>query len=447
VGLTEDIENVGQTTTFGPETEKAIVSLVFEQPEFFTSVCRNLSPEFFKTAEAKWVMGVVTDLYEEIGEIPPRKIVKDRALHKLTVEDDYEPIIELIDRPSDRREIPFIKNALLKWARDRAFGLLYDDEGLLAYEAGDYERLEEIFEQAKRITDVSDNGLWFFENPEILFDINLEKHYTCGFSKLDIILNDGGPTKKEVVCWMAATGGGKSILLCHSGIANLKRGCKVLHVTLELSKVKTALRYAGAISGYEVHKRWDNKKEIISALNKLHKSYGGDLAIYEYSPNEISINHISQLLDQLRRKRKWVPDILVIDYLECMIASRNVDNKDEYHKQKTVSTEIRQLARNEDLLIFTATQTNRETPNSRNVLGSNVSGMSRVAESYGKLMPMDYVVSANQQEEEYNPDGQSQIRLFVAKNRNGEKNKTVHIKIDYKTFKMEEKNISNLIRK
>lgn len=441
MALNNQIETVGtKKVPFGPDTEKAIVSLIFEQPEFFTTIGQHLSHKFFSLVEAQYIVGIVEQLYDETGSVPPRGIVKDYALKDLTVDHDYEPILELIERKSNPREIPFIKNELIRWARDQAFGLLYSEEGLKAYELGDYSTLESIFEQAKRITDVSDNGLFFFEQPELLFHKDLEQKYTCGFPKLDRLLNEGGPTKKEVHCWMAGTGVGKSILLPHSGMANVKRGCNVLHVSLELSKVKTALRYAGGLSKVEVAKRYepDNRKKILNTLEKAKKSYRGDLAIYEFSPNEISIMHLSNLIDQLRKNKNWNPDVLIIDYLELMIASKTSDNTKEYLKQKTVATEIRQLARNENLLIFTATQTNRDDPKAKQGSGPSVATTGRVAESYGKMMPMDYVVSANQDYDEYNSD-QPRLRLFVAKNRNGPKNKTIHVDINYKNFHMKER--------
>ena len=61
--------------------------------------------------------------------------------------------------------------------------------------------------------------------------------------------------------------------------------------------------------------------------------------------------------------------------------------------------------------------------------------MNKVAESYGKMMPMDYVVSINQTLEEYT-DGI--IRLYIAKNRNGPKFKTITARINYNTMSVEE---------
>lgn len=433
------IEAVGESVPFGPSTEKSIISLAFECPDFFATVTSHLSYKYFRMAETAFVMVILERMFKETGCVPTRGAVRDAALKELTVDDDYERILEVIDREMNKREIPFVKKELLAWARDRAFGMLYSEEGIAAYESHDYDKLEEIFNGARRITNVTTNGFTFFNESQALFEKEKRNVYTSGFAKLDSYIEGNGPSKGEVFCWMAPTGVGKSILLPHSGIACMKRGANILHLTLELSKVKTALRYAGAISNVEVHRRFEpqNRAKMISSLEKARNTYGGDLKIFEFPPDEISVDHVYQLINQLRRQENWHPDVLVIDYLELMVSRRAADNDKDYTKQKQVSTQIRGVARNEDVLIFTATQTNREDPKAKKGPGGGVIGMSRVAESYGKMMPMDYVVSANQEIDEYNSD-RPQLRLWVAKNRNGQKNKAITISINYKTFRLSE---------
>ena len=124
------IEAVGESVPFGPNTEKSIISLAFECPEFFATVNVHLSHKFFRIAETAAVMIIIERLFKETGYIPTKGAVRDEVLKELTVDDDYERILEVIDREMDKREIPFVKKELLSWARDRAFGMLYSEEGI-----------------------------------------------------------------------------------------------------------------------------------------------------------------------------------------------------------------------------------------------------------------------------------------------------------------------------
>lgn len=197
---------------FGPYQEEAIVSLALDHPQFFTAVGRFMRPEMFSRIETQWVMAEILNAFDKYDMIPTRDILYDQISRKITEDDPFEEVLGLVRRKSNPREIPMVKDTLLKWARDRSFGLLYSDEAIEAYRIGNYSVLEKIVNEANRIADISDQGLWLFENLEILFQPDIIEHRTTGFPKLDKMLNNGGPSPKEVVCWLAGTNVGK----CHT---------------------------------------------------------------------------------------------------------------------------------------------------------------------------------------------------------------------------------------
>jgi replicative DNA helicase len=137
----------------------------------------------------------------------------------------------------------------------------------------------------------------------------------------------------------------------------------------------------------------------------------------------------------LKRAHNWVPDVLVLDYLELMVSRSTFDNREEYDRQKKVAVQLRELAVNENLIVFTATQTNRDGLGGKEGSdGGEVIGMNKVAESYGKMMSADYVVSLNQGEEE-KPLGR--YRLYISKNRNGPAQNgaiLVRVRVNYDTM-------------
>lgn len=434
-----------QAKEFGIEEEKAIVSLALESPEFFNNVMQYVEPDVFRLPECKIVMSVIRDLYDKHETIPPKAVIKDFILRSITTDADFEPILTLIDRKCDPREVPVIKELLVDWARDKAFGMLFS-EGLNAYENRDYSTITKIIEEANRITDKSAHGVWFFENMDDLFIKDTEVKHTTGFRKLDRVLNEGGPTKKEVVCWMAPTGVGKSLVLVSNGVNSLRDNKKVLHITLEMSEFKVRQRYAQNIANTtKVALRLaqddeEQRQKVLNSLNRFKNSFMSDLVVYEWPPDEISVNEIHNEIDFLRKTKGWEPDVVIIDYLELMVSRhghRKSDN--DYSKQKSVSTELRGLAKKENVLLFTAIQTNRPPTKGGkgkdDDIGEQKIELDRVAESYGKLMPLDYVVSLNQTPEQYQ-DGV--VKLYVAKNRNGPKFKTITCSVKYDTMRIAE---------
>jgi len=430
--MTDDINAGSKERPFGPHEEKIIVALAFSSPEFFGSVGQHLNAEYFHVPEARFVYSLIEIYYEKHDTIPTREVIQDTALKTLTVDDDYESILEIIKYEPNPREIPMAKESLLDWARNKAYGMLYEEEALGAYESGDYDTITEIIENAQRIVNVSDAGVDLFKTYKEVFEPNTEIKLTTGFRDLDRYINEGGPTKKDVFIWMAPTGVGKSLVLINTGIMNFRRNLKVLHITLELSEFKTKQRYVSAISKTATKSLIESRDRVTAIMNRESSSHGGGIIIYEFPPEEISVDTIYQVIKWLKKTKAWFPDVVIVDYLELMMSRRSHYNKDDYIRQKRVSTELRGLATNEEVLLFSATQTNREQSSKKGESGPI--DVNRVAESYGKMMPSDYVVSLNQSPEEYQ---HGRFRFYIAKNRNGPKFKTISAKVNYETMVVE----------
>lgn len=463
ITITEDDVEAAGKRDFGPVEEKTIISLAFDSPEFFSTVMPYLKPEYFQLLEAKIVFALIKFHFERDQVLLTRELCLDIYESEHTADDPYEEIKSLILRESNPREVPVVINKLIEWTKRKAYGRLYEEEAIQAHDQGNYEEIEKIIEEANRISKSSATCHFFFDKIEELFAENAEIKLTCGFPDLDKYINEGGPIKKDVFCWMAPTGVGKSIALINSGAACIKRKLNVLHVTCEMTFLKTALRYLGCFTEIPIRERKNYKSNIAGRLATIKATYGSELIIVEFPPDEISVDVIHALLDSIRKIHGIKIDVVVIDYLELLVSRVPANNKEEYTKQKRVSTEVSRLAVKEDVLVFTASQTNRSGNEDESQQGngprkaladpnSKVIGISKMAESYGKAMPLSYIVTINQTKNEYeqgiikdknNPDAPPRVtnalaRFHIVKNRNGPKNKTINARINYETMKMEE---------
>lgn len=425
--------------------EEAIISLALDQPEFFAAVANYLKPDLFTRIETAWVIAEILNLYEKYNIIPTRGILKECLESSVTVDDPYEEIFRLVDRKSDHREVPIVKDLLLKWARQQAFGLLYKQDAISAFQEGNYDYIQKLFDEANKIVDVGDNtGLWLFDNLEILFKEDMVEHRTTGFPRLDKYLNNGGPGPKEVLCWLAPTNVGKSILLCNNAISSFKGpgpggtpGQDVLFITYELDVIKTALRCIAAATNMPINQLTEHKEKAINTFKAMQNTYNKKIYIHEWAPEECSVDHIYQLLSNLKRMQGWKPDVIIIDYMDLMISRNKSYNADDYDRLKHIATEIRGVAKKENALIFTATQTNRSG------MDSELIDLRKSGESFGKQFALDYVISLNQSIDERTQD-HPQIRMFIAKNRNGPKHETITCDINYKTMLVTESQIQSL---
>lgn len=449
------IAQAADTRPFGPTEEAGIISLILDFPELYPSYERFLTPEVFGSTEARYVAALLKQDWDKHSIVPSRGLLRDRAARILTVDDPYDRVLSLIERPSDPRETPLLRASLKDWISRQIYGLLYSDEALAAHQRGDYEFLQQIFESASRLDQVGERGFWFYDQLEELFVEENIEHISTGFRSLDQYINGAGPSTGEVLVWLAPTNVGKTLMLCCNAITASRAGHNVVFVTFELSTFKTALRLLANMAGMELDKLYkpnmksqseETRKEYrqrqAKVLEKIRgqRSGYGDIVFYDLPPDEHSVNSVYGILDSLKRTRGWQPKVVILDYLELILSRRASANKDDYTRQKAVATEIRGLARNNMVWVDTATQTNRSglegTMNKGKGKGKGKVDapppitLEKQAESFGKSMPVDYVISMNQSQSDYNANP-ARLALFIAKNRNGPRFKTVNVTVNY----------------
>jgi replicative DNA helicase len=165
----------------------------------------------------------------------------------------------------------------------------------------------------------------------------------------------------------------------------------------------------------------------------MERTYKKRFAIYEWAPDECSVSHVYALLDNLKRTKGWKPDVIILDYMDLMVSRVADYNKTDYDRQKHVANEIRGLAKNENVLVFTATQTNRS-----GAMGEELADLNKAAESFAKQFSLDYIVSLNQSDSDRKATPHPRIRFFIAKNRNGPKHEQVECEIEYDKMQVRE---------
>ena len=153
----------------------------------------------------------------------------------------------------------------------------------------------------------------------------------------------------------------------------------------------------------------------------------GQLMIKEFPTGLANINDVRSLLVQLRNYEDFSPDVILVDYLELLRPTR--EGLAEYQAQQRISEELRGIAVESNILVWTATQTNRQGRAVKLITDSEL------ADAYGKIRTCDYAISLNQSEEEFD---EGQMRCYVMKSRNGKQRFVVPLTIDYSTLTMSE---------
>lgn len=421
--------------------EENIILLALDSPDFFYRIAKFMKPEYFEEDAHQYIMHTYIEYYEKNDDIPNKEILKNIIFKELKGSDELvDPILEILDKEIDPRSLKYIREEIVKWARIKQMSMLYSEEIIDEVKNGNIDKINDIVDGAANISDVIINPFRFFEDIDQLFIEDERDYFTTGFTRLDQNMHEGrGPARREVLIWVAPTGVGKSILLVNTAVMNVIQGKKVLHISLENSEKVTGHRYMGAFTNIPIALRSTKEEEFKLKSRKIKASSGdGELFIIYFPTDTVSVREIELSIKELKRQHGFVPDVLIVDYLECLLSKNPYKNKDDYSRQKSVSSELRALAAVTNAFLASASQTNRGGAKSADE-GHNLN-LDNLAESFGKAMPTDYVISINQSQKQYggNDNGESHIgyvRFFIAKNRNGPKLKVVNGKINYATMK------------
>ena len=184
----------------------------------------------------------------------------------------------------------------------------------------------------------------------------------------------------------------------------MRVGKNVVHYTFELSEHETGKRYDSNLCNIPSNEVIERKKEVI---NKYKDMDLGRLVIKEYPTGGASVVTIRNHIEKLMLKG-FVPSIIIVDYADVMKSTRAYDSL--RHELKLIYTELRNLAGDLNVPIWTASQANKDSAK------SDIVGLENMSEAYGKAQVADIVLSISRKPTE-KADGSG--RIFVAKNRAG----------------------------
>ena len=226
-------------------------------------------------------------------------------------------------------------------------------------EKGTYDPVEKLIKDAVQISLTKDLGIEYWEDPRArlmaLKDGNGQ--VSTGWPALDKKLF-GGFNRGELNIFAGGSGSGKSLFMQNLAVNWTMAGLNGVYLTLELSEGLCAMRLDSMVTDIP-------SKDIFKDLDTLEMKIGmtgkkaGSLRI-KYMPAQSNINDIRAYIKELQVKIGKKLDYICVDYLDLLMpVSAKVSPNDQFIKDKYVSEELRNLAKEMDFIMVTASQLNR----------------------------------------------------------------------------------------
>jgi archaellum biogenesis ATPase FlaH len=253
----------------------------------------------------------------------------------------------------------------------------------------------------------SDSRYEFYHHTEkkIPFDLDF-------FNKI----TRGGFSLKTLNIFLAGTGVGKTLVMCHLAGAALSRGFNVLYITMEMAEERIAERIDANLLNVDINTLEKiDKKDYEQRFAALKHKTCGKLIIKEYPTAAASTLHFTALLNELQLKKSFRPDLIFIDYLNICASSRirPGGNVNSYTYIKAIAEELRGLAVEHKVPVISATQTTRQGFDSSDL------ELTDTSESFGLPATADFMAAIITNEE---LEALNQFMVKTLKNRYADKN-------------------------
>ena len=144
---------------------------------------------------------------------------------------------------------------------------------------------------------------------------------------------------------------------------NLSMGYNVLYITLEMSEEKIAERIDANLLDVDIDDiPLLGKTHFDRKLGVLKSQKIGRLKIKEYPTANATANNFRFLLNELRLKQQFIPDIIYVDYVNICSSFRVIASQthNTFVYVKAIAEELRGLGQEYDVPVVSSSQLNRE---------------------------------------------------------------------------------------
>ena len=396
--------------------ETTIISNLFFNENFTRKALPFIEADYFANSDEQTLFTEIEKFVENYKNLPTKDtILIELGGRKDLTEEQLKNLKQLVAGANDTQvDLKWLLDATEKWCKDRAVhnAVL---SGIKILDNKDQKRTPEaipgILADALSVSFDNHIGHDYLQDAEKRYDWYHTKEKKFKFD-LDFFnrITKGGVPSKTLNIALAGTGVGKSLFMCHVASSFLTQGKNVLYITLEMAEERIAERIDANLFDIPMEDIRDMPKQLYdNKVDKLNAKTKGQLIIKEYPTASAHSGHFRALINELTLKKSFKPDVVFIDYLNiCASARFKGGNISSYFFIKAIAEELRGLAVEFDMPIFSATQTTRTGFASTDI------GLEDTSESFGLPATADFMFALMSNEE---LEALGQMKVKQLKNR------------------------------
>ncbi len=394
-----------------------ILKSLINDEEYARKVIPFIVDDYFEEVSHKVVFEEVRDFLEQYDKVPNKEVLHVEIEKRSDLSEDVFKLVRLtIDSLEPSKSDPqWILDKTETWCKERAIYSALVEAIKIADGKDDKRKpdaIPSILSDALAVGFDTHVGHDYIDDSKDRFEYYHRVENKIPFD-LDYFnkITSGGLSDKTLNIALAGTGVGKSLFMCHVASSVLLQGKNVLYITLEMAEEKIAERIDANLLNTNIKDIQElPKSTFTNKIDKLAAKTSGKLIIKEYPTASAHVGHFKSLLQELKLKKSFEPDIIFVDYLNICASSRyrGAVNVNSYSYVKAIAEELRGLAVEASVPICSATQTTRSG------FASSDPNLTDTSESFGLPATADLMFALVSTED---LEGLNQIMVKQLKNR------------------------------
>jgi hypothetical protein len=401
--------------------ESTILGGLLNNEEYTRKVLPFLMTDYFDNYSERLVYETVDNYVNEYNGLPTKDALRIIIDENSSInETQYSEAVSIIDKLEydEKTDLDWLVDKTEKFCQDKAVYNAVRESILVldgAHDDKDKGSIPEMLAEALGVSFDNAVGHDFLEDADSRFDFYHKKEDRVPFD-LELMnkITKGGLARKSLSIALAGTGVGKTLFMTHCASAALMEGKNVLYITMEMAEEKIAERIDANLLDVTLDTLGEMPKDSYDKkMERVKKKTTGKLIIKEYPTASAGSAHFRHLINELKLKKNFHPDVVYIDYLNICMSSRirMGANVNSYTLIKAIAEELRGLAVECNVPIMSATQTTRSG------YGNSDIGLEDTSESFGLPATADFMFGLISTEE---LESLGQLMIKQLKNRWGD---------------------------
>lgn len=372
--------------------------------EYTRKVLPFLNQDYFSDRNERLIFNEISSFITEYGSLPTFEALVIQLNEKSISETEYKDTVELLSEfnnlKSEQVDLDWLIEKTESFCQDQAiFNAVRESITILDNKHHTLSKgsIPKLLSDALAISFDNSIGHDYLDDSSSRYDYyhKVEERVPFSLQYFNLITNGGLP-KKTLNVILAPPHGGKSLMMCDWAANFQQAGKNVLYITCEMAEEEIAKRIDANLLRVTMDNLMSMDKDLYDKkMDYLKSKMIGKMFIKEYPTASANVNHFRTLLNELRLKKNFVPDVVLVDYLNICASSRMKMSAgvNSYTYVQAIAQELRGFAQEFNIPVVTATQTTRGAANSSDV------DMTDVSESFGVTHIADFMCAIINSEE------------------------------------------------